>query len=234
MLCAIHQPNFFPWMGYFNKIYRADRFIYLDNVDYEKSGHSMQCYTNRVSIVSNGKSVYIYTPLIREHGEQIINNVKINYSTDWKKDIINSITAAYNNSPHWTEIIPHIDQMMLKQFDFISEQNIYFINYILNLLNIDTPVYCSSELKTQSASTERLIELTKSVECDEYMCGGGGDKYQEEDLFDNSGIILVHQNFKEPVHKQFSSDSFIKGQSILDALFNCGLRGTEELIKSVE
>jgi hypothetical protein len=234
MLCAIHQPNFFPWMGYFNKIYRADRFIYLDNVDYEKSGHSMQCYTNRVSIVSNGKSVYIYTPLIREHGEQIINNVKINCGTEWKKDIINSITLAYNNSPYWTEIITHINQMMLKQFDFISEQNIYFINYILNLLNIDTPVCSSSEFETQSTSTERLIELTKWVECDEYMCGGGGDKYQEEDLFDNSGIILVHQNFKEPVHKQFSSDSFIKGQSILDALFNCGLRGTEELIKSVE
>ena len=41
MICAIHQPNFFPWLGYFEKIWRADVFIFLNQVDYEKSGHSM-------------------------------------------------------------------------------------------------------------------------------------------------------------------------------------------------
>jgi hypothetical protein len=36
MICAIHQPQTFPWLGYFAKIMQADVFIFLDNVAVKK------------------------------------------------------------------------------------------------------------------------------------------------------------------------------------------------------
>ena len=33
-IVAIHQPNFFPWLGFFDKIRRADVFVFLDDVSY--------------------------------------------------------------------------------------------------------------------------------------------------------------------------------------------------------
>ena len=37
MRVAIHQPNFFPWYPYFEKILRADIFVILQNCQFEKN-----------------------------------------------------------------------------------------------------------------------------------------------------------------------------------------------------
>jgi hypothetical protein len=71
-LCAIHQPNFFPWLGYFDKINRADVFVFLDQVAYPKSGSSMGSWCNRVKINIAGVASWISCPVVREHGPQSI------------------------------------------------------------------------------------------------------------------------------------------------------------------
>ena len=38
MKIAIHQPNFIPWMPYFYKMAMADKFLILNNVQFEKNG----------------------------------------------------------------------------------------------------------------------------------------------------------------------------------------------------
>ncbi|MSS70936.1 MAG: hypothetical protein EXS64_05545 [Candidatus Latescibacteria bacterium] len=37
MTVAIHQPQYLPWLGYFDKMDRADVFVLLDNVQYKKN-----------------------------------------------------------------------------------------------------------------------------------------------------------------------------------------------------
>ena len=43
MTVAIHQPNYFPWVGYFYKIKAADIFIFLDDVDFSKGSYTNRC-----------------------------------------------------------------------------------------------------------------------------------------------------------------------------------------------
>ncbi|MBI4640810.1 MAG: WbqC family protein, partial [Candidatus Tectomicrobia bacterium] len=37
MMIAIHQPQYLPWLGYFDKIDQADIFVILDTVQYTKN-----------------------------------------------------------------------------------------------------------------------------------------------------------------------------------------------------
>ena len=37
MIVAVHQPQYLPWLGYFDKMAKADIFCYLDNVQYKKN-----------------------------------------------------------------------------------------------------------------------------------------------------------------------------------------------------
>ena len=43
MIVTIHQPNFAPWTGYFDKMTKADVFVLLDTVPFTKGG-----FQNRV------------------------------------------------------------------------------------------------------------------------------------------------------------------------------------------
>jgi hypothetical protein len=59
MIVAIHQPNFMPWLGYFYKMAKADRFVYLDSVAFSKGG-----YTNRVQVKTQAGPRWITAPVM--------------------------------------------------------------------------------------------------------------------------------------------------------------------------
>ena len=80
LIVGIHQPNFMPWLGYFYKIMQSDIFIFLDDVQFQKTGAS---YTNRVSLNINSESKYFTVPIKRPSGLWTINNTCFINNTFW-------------------------------------------------------------------------------------------------------------------------------------------------------
>ena len=227
MLCAIHQPNFFPWLGYFEKIVRADAFVFLNAVDYEKSGHSMQCYTNRVSILDkDGGKKYIHCPVIREHGPQRINTVRVKEETKWKVDVRRELDLSYANAPHKEEVDCVVDDILAYETEYLADFNIFTIETICKKMGIGKRFYRQELFDIHSHSTELFAELTRLTGCNEYLYGGGGNKYQEVEVFEKNGIKAIPQCFKPIPYMQGENGEFISGLSILDILYWQGFDAT--------
>jgi len=229
MKIAIHQPNFFPWLGYFEKINKSEKFVFMDDVAVPKSGKGS--WLNRVKLIIDGKPSWVTCPYIHEHGEQIIRDVKIDYSQGWQKKIERTIDSYYRKAPFYEEVIEVILNGIYRKIEFLSEYNIQNIKYICSKIGITKEFIFQSNLENiNSSSTQQLIDIVKNVGGDTYICGGGASGYQEDELFKKSGVDLEYQNFVHPEFNQIGSNQFIAGMSIIDVLFNNGFEETNKII----
>ena len=72
MICSIHQPQTFPWIGYFAKIFQSDIFVILDNVQFKKNE-----WQNRNRLKTPAGWQWLTVPVIHRFG-QLISEVKVN------------------------------------------------------------------------------------------------------------------------------------------------------------
>lgn len=229
---AIHQPNFFPWLGFFDKIYRADVFIFLDDVQFPKKGGT---WTNRVKLAISGDGRWVTSGIDRNyHGTRSILEMEFQGGNPWREKMIKTIAQNYKKHPYFDSSIQIFEELINNPINNIAEYNIHAIKVILQELDLcSTKLFRSSEIDHKGESNELLCSLTKAVKGNVYMCGGGADDYQDEQIFKNQGVVLEYQNFKHPNYIQKGQGTFIAGLSIIDIVMNCGWEETSKLIKGM-
>ena len=219
---AIHQPNFFPWLGYFDKIARSDVFILLDHVQFQKTGGT---WSNRVKLLVGVESRWVTAPIVRNyHGVLAINEMEFQANNPWREKLLKSLVANYTRAPFFKETMGFIEPLILNSENNLARYNGTAVMAIAKHLGLPTEkLRWSSEMGVDQYASEMLISLTRAVDGNTYMCGGGAEGYQEDTAFAEAGIDLVYQNFQHPVYIQSGSKEFVPGLSIIDALMNIGL-----------
>lgn len=232
-LVAIHQPNFFPWLGYFDKIIRADVFVFLDDVQFPKKGGS---WSNRVKMLVSGESNWLTANIFRKyHGTRKITEMIFVDEIPWRRKILKSIELEYSHHPFFVQTMDIFLPLLLNPEPNIAEYNIHAVTTLCLSLGLDiSKFYRSSAFSTVGSSTELLCSLTKIVGCDTYLCGGGAASYQDDEAFAAHSINLCYQNFSHPIYPQHRHQVFSPGLSIIDALMNLGCLGVINLLRSNE
>ena len=216
-ICAIHQPDFFPWLGVFDKIQQSDLFVILDDVQIIKTGSS---YSNRVALNINGVAKDFTAPIKRVSGVQNINEVQF-VDNNWREKFKKTLQTNYSKSKNFKQYQEIIFELIDYKTDSLCEYNLNALTHLCQILNIsfENKIILSSSLSIQTQSQQRIIDICKILGCNEYLSGNGARAYQNEEDFSQEGIQLTYQQFEHPIYTQSKSKEFIKGLSVIDYIF---------------
>ncbi|WP_246944204.1 WbqC family protein [Bacillus pinisoli] len=216
MIVSIHQPNLFPWMGFFEKMAASDIMILLDHVPYSK-----RSYQNRVKIKGPHGTKWLTIP-VQSKGNfaQVTNEVLISGDKDWKTDHVNTLQFFYRSTPQFNDIFPKIQQLYEQlNVNNLIDFTIPTIELIKGELGINTKLIKASTLHPKGKRSELLAELVKEVGGTTYLSGPTGKDYLEEKYFMEVGVEIDFHSF-QPFEYPQPFGEFTPGLSTLDFLFN--------------
>lgn len=226
MTCAIMQPTYIPWAGFFNLISRSDVFVFLDNVQLSK-----QSWQVRNSILLHGKQCWLTVPTRRLKLSQKIMDVELHDKTNWKRKHLASLEHSYGKKPHGKEILDLIKHAFSLPVTNLADLNILIIETISKRLGLSAEFVRASKLNIDGPRSDKLLQICSKLNCDTYISPRGAKKYIDEDgAFDNSSIKLIYQNFNPEPYQQNHSGKFISHLSIVDIIANLGFEETRKYI----
>jgi len=227
MIVSIHQPNFFPWIGFFDKMNRSDQFIFLTSSTRSKNDK----YLTRTKVLNNAKSQYLSVPLGVKHKQISIKQLMMPTDNQWKVKVLNIIKESYRSSNHFDEVYGDIEGLLMCEYEYFSDYSINIIKFLISKLHIDTELHIDTDFNQDfGVSSQRLVALCKKVGGDIYLSGNGAKVYNDNKLYSENSLELIYQDYIAPTYTQMSNE-FVSGLSIIDVLFNCGFEGAEKLLK---
>ena len=226
---AIHQPNFFPWLGFFDKIVRSDVFVVLDHVQYPKSEGT---WSNRVRLAVDGEPRWTTMPVERDDsGVRRIDEMRIDNASPWRRKLLQLLRTYYGRAVAFKDAFPIVEPWIENPSPLLADYNLQNVSAICARLGVNSSHFVrSSTLDVSGARTELLVNIVKAVGADTYLSGDGSAGYQDDGVFRSAGIEVVYQQYVHPVYPQHGLTEFMPGLSILDAIFNCGFAGAGELL----
>ena len=233
MIVAVHQPHFLPWLGYLDRMARADLFIVLDHVQFERRN-----YQNRTLMLLEGRARWLTVPVVQRSQKERIVDKQIDNRADssarhWGHNHFLTLRYAYRHAPFFNLYGAQLQEIFDGRWDSLVELNQTLLDYLREILDIRTPMVRSSTLGVAGRRSELILNLCQSVGADTYLCGMGGCRtYLDREAFARAGIKMEWQDFHHPRYPQCGDSPFTQGLTALDLLFNCGPLSRSLLLQS--
>jgi hypothetical protein len=225
---VIHQPDFVPYLGFFQRFLSADKFIVLDHVQFVTG--TSRSWTHRDKIKTPAGEKWITLSVCKAPLGTPINQIELSRSVDWATANLNLLKQNYGHAPFFDEVFPLVAQLYEAPPRLMADFNLRSIELLMDLLDVRLPWVRSSTLQPQGSSNELLIDLLSKVGATHYLSGNGARSYLQPEKFARAGIEVVWQAFVPPVYPQ-QFGAFVPYLSSLDALFNCGIAATRQILR---
>jgi len=186
--CAIHQPNFFPRLSTLAKLYAADVWVVLDDVQFNSRD-----YQHRAWLVApdGTQQQWLTLPVHKPFGRSTrINEVLLAERTKAARRVSQLVKYYYGRSPCWPLLAGPVEEVAasLTSGTRLADVAEVSTTALLDLLGWRGRVVRSSDLAARPERSARLADLASAVGADEYLCGTGGAKYLDVGPFEAQGV----------------------------------------------
>jgi len=186
MIVSIHQPEHFPYLGFFQKMNNSDLFVILDNVKFKKNN-----FQNRNRFLNgSGEEEWFTVPVEKKANSKHIKDVLVSEDFGWKKKLIKQMKLNFG-----------YDFNNIYETEYIKDVNMNSIKFCRKELNINTPYVMASELTSSGSKSELLVNICKEVGATTYLSGGSGFNYLDIELF--TGIEV--EIFKPQIENYYTT-----------------------------
>jgi hypothetical protein len=232
------QPYFFPYLGYFQLIHAAKRFLLYDLVQFQK-----RSYMTRNFLVDASNRPYpIKIPVEKAPTTSLINEMRLSESWD-AKYLTKKIKTIYARSPYFFEVYPCIEYILHFDTRSLSAFNCFSIQQLCTLLSIPTELVTTNDIRTEAevlewelsqikrdkpVRGERVGMLCHLLGADTYINPEGGIHLYSKQYFQERNIDLKFSFSTLCGHR--SGHPQLKYASIIDVLMMHGIENTKGML----
>ena len=246
MRLAVMQPYFFPYIGYFQLMAAADRFLLYDNLNFIRRGW---VHRNRIRLKGR-EAIYCSVPLVGASSHVKIRDLQVNAEQDWQRKLLDLLAFNYKRAPFFSEVYALVERVVRQPATHLSGLNQNGIRAVSEYLGIMTPIHCDTapfqrfeneaamgrsawlehlqqELQVEDIKTLRVLHICRHEKADTYINPPGGQALYSKEPFARNGVTLQFIQPRLTPYPQ-QGESFLPALSILDMLMHCGGDGTRQ------
>jgi len=229
MIITIHQPEHLPWLGLLNKISKADLFVILDSVQYEKN-----YFQNRNKILGTNGVQWISIPVSNKgHMDGSIATTTIANdpkNAKWREKYLQTIKQSYAKYPYFNEVYPIIEDAINTDTELLADINIKIIKAFCDALDIHPQYVRSKDLDIVGLKSDLILDICKKTNADVYIAGPSGRDYLDMKSFGDNGVVVKFNDYHHPTYAQRKTQEFQSHLSSLDLFMNVGFKEAKKII----
>lgn len=225
---VIHQPDFMPYLGFFDRLLHADIFVILETAQYVDG--TSRSWMSRDKIKTEKGEQWIKVCVQKAPRDTAIKDILLVEDDKWKKNNLGLLHQNYRKAPYYKEILPYVEELYGGEYRLFWEFSLASIKMLMKLFDINIDMRYATELNPQGKNNDMIVDIMNKLGAKRYLSGTGAADYYDASVYEKAGIEVVWQDFKHPVYPQQFGE-FIPYLTSLDLLFNCGIQKSREILR---
>jgi hypothetical protein len=188
MRLAVMQPYFLPYIGYFQLMSAADKFVLLDDVNYINRG-----WINRNRIAVNEEPYWLTLPLAGASQNRLINEIEIVDDPMWKKKATRTVELSYRSADFANQVLPLFSDILKEARGLLSIFLFGQLRRVADHIGMDVEIVPTSTIypKEDRTGQDRILDICRREGATSYVNLPGGRSLYDPQMFAEAGVELL-------------------------------------------